>query len=146
VFFHERVVFNLERQIGVLTMKPPMKAMLKLLLCFESRCAVGAASTMTYGTDEDPVYNHPDVPGLLYTASQNGWVEDFMQQDAIPPPDAVTKGGIPHVFFMDLELTAAGREICGLPPIAKAIPAPVIEKKKKTKPEKPKSPSLFDDF
>lgn len=127
-------------------MKTPSKKMLKLLMCFESRCAVLAASTLVFGSEDEAAYRHPDVPGLLYEASQNGWVEDFMQQDEVPPPDSRTKGGIPHIFFMDLELTAAGRKICGLPPVVKVVPAPVVEKKKKTKTEKPKSPSLFDDF
>lgn len=120
----------------------PSKQMLKLLQCFDERCPVSAASTILFGTEDEPVYRHPEIPGLIHEASQSGWLEDFFGKDQIPPPESQTKSGIAHVFFMDLELTASGREVCGLPP--KVKPQPVItEKKKKGKPAKPPSPSLF---
>lgn len=117
--------------------------MIAFLKCFEDRCAVVAASNLIFGSDESPVYRHPSIPGMAREAFTSGWLLDFYGKEDIPPPEVATAKGIPLVFFMELELTAAGREECGLPPLVKAIPIEPVKVPKTIKAAK-KMAAAFD--
>lgn len=119
--------------------------MLEFLICFVDRCPVYAAGNEVFGTEKKPVLHHPEVPGMAYEAALAGWLTDFYGKDPVPSPDEKTKGGVPQVFFMDLELTASGREVCGLPPLVVAPPPVEKPKGKPKKPEPVKLRGLFDD-
>lgn len=127
-----------------MTQPDPTPEMLRFLNCFDGPCPVMAACDQMHGTDTKKIYRHPSIPKLAFEAAVNGWLRDFYQKEDVPPPDKLNKADIPSVYFFELELTASGRELCGLPPV---IPLPVAATTRKTKaakPAKPEPPSLFD--